>query len=245
MTNDFGLKINGLAKQFDQIIALKEINLEIPKGQIVGLLGQNGAGKSTLVRLLAGVMKPTKGEAWVDGFHLEREIKQVKQVTGLLPEEYALYEKLSIFEYIEFLGTLYNMTQSMINDRFQELAKRLDIWDMKDRLIDTLSKGQKQKVAIIAALIQEPHVLFLDEPLANLDVAAQRTVRQIIQEYKSENRTILIATHLMANVESTCDYIVIIDKGEIKFQGPLGEFQKDGMSLEEAYLNYLGVTVDI
>lgn len=241
MTVEYGLDIQDLVKKFDSIYALDQITLRIPKGRIVGLLGQNGAGKTTLVRLLSGVMKPTAGSAKIDGYDLSNQLNDVKRITGLLPEEYALYEKLSIFEYIEFLGTLYNMDEERINKRFVKLATRLEIYQLKNRLIETLSKGQKQKVALIAALIQEPRVLFLDEPLANLDVAAQHVVRQIIREYKADNRTILIATHLLTNVELTCDYIVIIDAGKILFHGSISDFKQQADSLEEAYLNYLGV----
>jgi len=241
LTVEYGLDIQDLVKKFDSIYALDQITLRIPKGRIVGLLGQNGAGKTTLVRLLSGVMKPTAGSAKIDGYDLSNQLNDVKRITGLLPEEYALYEKLSIFEYIEFLGTLYNMDEERINKRFVKLATRLEIYQLKNRLIETLSKGQKQKVALIAALIQEPRVLFLDEPLANLDVAAQHVVRQIIREYKADNRTILIATHLLTNVELTCDYIVIIDAGKILFHGSISDFKQQADSLEEAYLNYLGV----
>lgn len=235
----FGIETHALVKQFDTITALDGVHLKIPKGHIVGLLGQNGAGKSTLVRLLSGVMKPTAGHALINDYHLLDEVDQVKRITGLLPEEYALYEKLSVFEYVEFLGTLYDMHPNVIRDRFQELSNRLKMNSLRDRLIDTLSKGQKQKVAIIAALIHEPMVLFLDEPLANLDVGAQREVRSIIQEYKNDNRTIMIATHLLSNVEATCDIIVIIDQGKIRYTGTVDDFKQQYDSLEEAYLGYL------
>ncbi|MHA2502689.1 MAG: ABC transporter ATP-binding protein [Candidatus Kariarchaeaceae archaeon] len=240
MTDILGLKITGLVKYFGEIKALDGIDLSIPEGHIVGLLGQNGAGKSTLVRLLSGVMKPTAGYAHVNGKHILSEVNEVKQITGLLPEEYALYEKLSIFEYIEFLGTLYDMNEEHIEIAFGKLAARLGLLPLRNRLIDTLSKGQKQKVAILAALVHEPLVLFLDEPLANLDVAAQIEVKQIIKEYKSQKRTIMIATHLLSNVEEVCDQIVIIDKGKILYSGELDSFKENHATLEQAYLSYIG-----
>jgi ABC-type multidrug transport system ATPase subunit len=218
---------------------LNGINLEVPHGRIVGLIGQNGAGKSTLVRLLSGIMKPTSGTAILNGYDLLNNTENVKRITGLLPEEYALYEKLSIWEYVEFIGTLYDMPIEIIEKRFTELAEELEILELRNRLIETLSKGQKQKVALITSLIHEPKILFLDEPLANLDVKAQRTVRNIIKSYKQQDRIILIATHLLSNVQQTCDDIVVIDHGQIEFSGSIQEFKSEYDNLEEAYMNFI------
>ncbi|MCY3410886.1 MAG: ABC transporter ATP-binding protein [Candidatus Heimdallarchaeota archaeon] len=236
---DTGIDIVNLSKEFGEVKALQSINVSIPRGKIVGLLGPNGAGKSTLVRLLSAVMRPSSGTAKVYGYDLISESKQVKSITGLLPEEYALYEKLTIFEYVEFIGKLYNMDDQTIQQRFLEYSSKLQINDLQNRLIETLSKGQKQKVAIITALIQEPQVVFLDEPIANLDVASQKVVKQIILSYKSQNRIILIATHLLENVSTICDDLLLIDEGRILYSGSIETFQKSHLSLEEAYLEYL------
>lgn len=237
--DSIGLEIIDLHKNFDQVNALNGVNLKIAQGKIVGLLGQNGAGKSTLVRLLSGVMRPNKGTAKLNGYDLINQTEMVKRITGLLPEEYALYEKLSIWEYIEFIATLYDLPPNILKERFTELTTKLDVYDLRQRLIETLSKGQKQKVAIIAALIHEPDILFLDEPLANLDIKAQRTVRDIIASYKTKNRIILIATHLLANVQQSCDDIIIIDKGVIKFTGSIKDFKAGNEDLEDAYLSFI------
>lgn len=235
------LEINELSKYFHGIQALNKASVIIRKGSIIGLLGPNGAGKTTMIRLLTGIMKPSSGSAIIYGHDITTEQNAVKRITGLLPEDAALYNKLSIFEYIEFIAALYDIEHQDFVNRFMILLDRLDIRELKDRLIDTLSKGQKQKVALIAALIHEPKVLLLDEPMANLDVVAQRVVKKMIREYQTENRIILIATHLLSNIEDICDTIVVIDRGEIKYTGSMHEFAANAPSLEDAYLQFFKV----
>ncbi|MDH5401769.1 MAG: ABC transporter ATP-binding protein [Candidatus Heimdallarchaeota archaeon] len=232
-----GLETRGIKKYFSDIVALDDINLKLDKGAIVGLLGPNGAGKSTLVRLLSGVMRPTSGEAYIYGYDLQKNIDDIKRITGLLPEEHALYEKLSVYEYIEFIGTLYDLDRTLIEIKFATLSEVLNLNLLRDRLIETLSKGQKQKVAILSALIHDPKILFLDEPLANLDIRAQKIVRDLIKKFKDESKIIMIATHLLSNIETICDYLVVINRGIIVFQGTIEAFKGSFENLEDAYLN--------
>lgn len=235
-----GIELQSLSKIFGEVKALWELNVSIPKGKIVGLLGRNGAGKTTLVRLLSGVMRPSSGTAKVYGYDLNTELEDVKRNTGLLPEEYALYEKLSVFEYVEFIAKLYDLTSKELKERFSVLSRKLGIYELRNRMIETLSKGQKQKVAIITAMIHEPKVLFFDEPITNLDVQSQKVVKNLIRDYKDQSRVILIATHLMTNVEEICDDLLIIDKGEILYSGSVTTFQSKHESLEAAYLEFIG-----
>ncbi|MCE7735835.1 MAG: ABC transporter ATP-binding protein [Candidatus Heimdallarchaeota archaeon] len=239
MEQELGLQIFDLVKRFDNIYALNGIKLKLSKGSIVALLGQNGAGKSTLIRLLSGVMKPTSGTASIYNFDLLERSIDVKRITGLLPEEYALYEKLTVTEYISFIASLYDVKDEDFTHRYNYFLNILEIEELKDRLIETLSKGQKQKAAIIAALIHEPQMLLLDEPLANLDVKAQITVRNLIKKYKNENRIILIATHLLDNVAAICDRVVLIRDGKILFSDSVRNFQGEYGSMEEAYLRFV------
>lgn len=235
-----GIELHSLCKIFGEIKALWDVNISIPKGKIVGLLGRNGAGKTTLVRLLSGVMRPSSGTAKVYGFDLNSQLEDVKRNTGLLPEEYALYDKLSVFEYVEFIAKLYDLSSEELKERFALLSSKLGIFELRNRMIETLSKGQKQKVAIITAMIHEPKVLFFDEPITNLDVQSQKVVKQLIRDYKDQSRVIVIATHLMTNVEEICDDLLIIDNGKILFSGSVKAFQGKFESLEAAYLSFTG-----
>lgn len=234
-----GIKAYNLKKEFNDIVAVDKLSFEIDAGQIVGLLGPNGAGKSTLIRLLAGIMAPTSGTAIINNHDLIKEKNEIKRLTGILPEEYALYEKLSVFEYIEFIATLYDMDNNDIVKKFNQLTKLLEISDLKNRLIETLSKGQKQKVALIASIIHDPEILFLDEPLANLDVKAQRVVKNMIDRYRSNSRLIIIATHLLSNVQAICDRVMIIDQGSLLYNDKLSKFNSGHEKIEDAYLELM------
>lgn len=236
LENEIGLVTYDLKKSFSDIIALDGVNMKILNGRIVALLGQNGAGKTTLIRLLSAVMAPSSGTALIRGYDLIKQTNDVKRITGLLPEEYALYEKLSVYEYLQFIATLYDVSKKNFEIRFAKYTEKLNLNLMNNRLIETLSKGQKQKVALIASLIHEPLILLLDEPLANLDIKAQRVVREIILDYRSQSRIILIATHLLYNIQSICDDIIIINEGEIIFSGSIKEFQGNFANLEDSYL---------
>ncbi len=232
--------VKNLSKSFGPIKALDGVNFSTPPGKIIALLGTTGAGKSTLIRLLTSIMVPTSGTAEVYSHDIREDPDSVKKITGLLPEESALYDKLSIIEYCEFIGALYDLPKKLIHEQFNYLAARLGIELLRDRLIETLSKGQKQKVSLIVAFLHSPSLLLLDEPMANLDVVAQLEVKKMLREYQSQERTILIATHLLENVKDLCETIVVIDKGRIKFVGSISDFRGDHENLEEAYLSYFG-----
>ena len=227
-----------ISKRFDEAWALRNITLQLKTGEIVALVGPNGAGKSTLIRLISGVMRPTGGTGKLYGYDIIENRSEIKSITGLLPEETALFEKLSVWEYIEFIGALYGIDEEVIAERFHLLSYDLGLPSLRDRLIETLSKGQKQKVALIAALIHNPKVLLLDEPMANLDVIAQIKVKEIIRQYKKDEKLIIIATHLLENVVELCDTIAIISEGEIRFIGAVKDFIGDSETPEMAYLQF-------
>jgi len=235
-----GIQVNHLSKEFGTIRALDDVNFSMPQGHIIALVGPNGAGKSTLIRLLTSIMTPTSGSAIIYGNDTVTQADEVKRKTGLLPEESALYDKLTVFEYCEFIGALYDMNKKEIREEFDKLARRLDIHTMEDRLIETLSKGQKQKVSLIVAFLHSPLLLLLDEPMANLDVISQIEVKKMLREYRSQDRSIVIATHLLENVKDLCEMIVVIDKGRIRFVGTLEEFTEGEAGIEDAYLKYFG-----
>lgn len=235
-----GIQVNHLSKEFGTIRALDDVNFSMPQGHIIALVGPNGAGKSTLIRLLTSIMSPTSGSAIIYGNDTVTQADEVKRKTGLLPEESALYDKLTVYEYCEFIGALYDMNKREIREKFDILARRLDIHTMEDRLIETLSKGQKQKVSLIVAFLHSPLLLLLDEPMANLDVISQIEVKKMLREYKSRDRSIVIATHLLENVKDLCEMIVVIDKGRIRFVGSLEKFTEGEISIEDAYLKYFG-----
>jgi len=243
--NNFAIKTQNLTKDFGNVVAVDKLALEIPYGQTYGLLGPNGAGKTTTVRILNAIISPTSGSATVGGFDVVKQSKDVKMICGFLPESPGLYQKLTAKEFLEFIGELYYLPKEMISSRIEEL---LDIFDLEGRendLLEGYSRGMKQKVCLCAALIQDPKIIFLDEPTSNLDPAAARMVKDLISELaKKADKTIFICTHLLDAAEELCDIIGIIDKGKLKVQGSPKEIiaSQGAKDLEDAYLKIMGAT---
>ncbi|MFX1379082.1 MAG: ABC transporter ATP-binding protein [Promethearchaeota archaeon] len=226
-------------------MAVNNLNLNIPYGITYGLLGPNGAGKTTTVRMLNAIISPTSGTAEVVGYDIISESKQVKINCGFLPESPGLYQKLTAKEFLEFIGELYYLPKEVISTRIDELLELFDLEGRENDLLEGYSRGMKQKVCLCAALIQDPKIIFLDEPTSNLDPAAARIVKDLISELaKKADKTIFICTHLLDAAEELCDLIGIIDKGELKLEGTPKEIidSVGAKDLEEAYLKIMGVS---
>ncbi|MFW9881159.1 MAG: ABC transporter ATP-binding protein [Candidatus Thorarchaeota archaeon] len=236
---------DNLTKKFGNVVAVNNLNLKIPYGLTFGLLGPNGAGKTTTVRMLNSIISPTSGNAKVLGYDIISQSQQVKINSGFLPESPGLYQKLTAKEFLEFVGELYYLPKEIISNRIDEL---LDIFDLEGRendLLEGYSRGMKQKVCLCAALIQDPKIIFLDEPTSNLDPAAARMVKDLISDLaKKADKTIFICTHLLGAAEELCELIGIIDNGVIKVEGSPKEIidSTETKDLEEAYLKIMGAT---
>ncbi|MFX0021896.1 MAG: ABC transporter ATP-binding protein [Candidatus Hermodarchaeota archaeon] len=227
------------------MLAVNNLNLKIPYGITYGLLGPNGAGKTTTVRMLNAIISPTSGTAEVVGYDIINQSKQVKINCGFLPESPGLYQKLTAKEFLEFIGELYYLPKETISSRIDELLELFNLEGRENDLLEGYSRGMKQKVCLCAALIQDPKIIFLDEPTSNLDPAAARIVKDLISELaKKADKTIFICTHLLDAAEELCDLIGIIDKGELKVEGTPKEIidSVGAKDLEEAYLKIMGVS---
>ncbi len=237
------IKTTNLVKKFGNVIAVNNLNLKIPYGCTYGLLGPNGAGKTTTVRILNSIISPTAGTAKVGGFDVITQSTDVKLNCGFLPESPGLYQKLTAKEFLKFIGELYYLPKEVISARIEEL---LDIFDLEGRendLLEGYSRGMKQKICLCAALIQDPQIIFLDEPTSNLDPAAARMVKDLILDLVNKaDKTIFICTHLLDAAEELCDVIGIIDKGVLKLEGSPKDIIKsqNASDLEDAYLKIMG-----
>jgi ABC-2 type transport system ATP-binding protein len=226
-----------------EIKAVDELDLEVYEGETFGLLGPNGAGKTTTVRLLNCILKPTSGTADVNGYNLSKDSTQVKTITGLLAESPGLYEKLSAYEFLEFMGALYNIKGKILKERIDELLKLFGLTDRKDYLLEGFSSGMKQKVLIAAALIHDPSIIYFDEPTAALDPRAAHMVKDLIKGLTDQlGRTIIICSHILPIVEELCDRIGIINQGRLIAVGTVDEIiaQTGTKTLEEAFITLTG-----
>ncbi len=206
------IETQNLTKKYDNTTAVDNLTLNLKQGEVFGFLGPNGAGKTTTIRMLTCLITKTSGTAKICGYDIAnpKEIPKIRRAIGLLPENVGLYEDLSAYKNLDFYGKIYKLTEQQRKERIERYLKMLGLWEKKDRPTGSFSKGMKQKLAIARALIHDPEVLFLDEPTANLDPEASKTVREFILELKAEKHTIFLNTHLLDEAERMCDKIGIL-----------------------------------
>ena len=231
------IETEGLTRTFGATVAVKDLDLRVQPGEILGFLGPNGAGKSTTVKILTCMIKPTSGAARVAGFDVEQDPMEVKRRLGYVPEAGALYETLTAGEYLGMVANLRGMVGKQAETKINELLGLFGIIEARDQRLSEYSKGMKQKVLISAALISNPEVLFLDEPLNGLDANAALVMKQLLRELASQGRTILEV------VERICTRIVIINEGRTIVDGTAAEIAaRTGTStLEAAFAELTGV----
>jgi len=229
----------GLTKSFGSVHAVSAVDLEIERGEIFGFLGPNGAGKSTTIRMLAGLLTPTSGTAHVAGFDVISEPIEVKARIGYLAENPYAYEKLTGAEFLRFIGDLFQVDRSVASERAAGLLRRLGLNEDADKLVESYSRGMRQKLGLIAALLHAPEVLFLDEPTSGLDPRSARIVKDLLTELSDEGRTVLLSTHVLATAEQMCDRVGIIARGRLIAVGSLAQLRKGSRStgsLEDIFL---------
>lgn len=209
------IEAQGLTKIFDEFRAVDGISLHVPEGTVLAVLGPNGAGKTTTVRMLTSILAPTSGWARVAGFDVIQQPEQVRARVGVLTEQHGLYERMKALEYLDFFGRVYHLPADVRRQRIHSLMKRFGLGDAFDRRLSAFSKGMKQKLALVRAMLHDPPVLLLDEPTSAMDPQSARQVREAILELRGSARTFLITTHNLAEAQALADRIAIIRRGRI------------------------------
>jgi len=206
------IETENLTKRFGDLTAVDDVTLRVEEGEVFGFLGPNGAGKTTTVRMLCCLISKTSGVGRIGDYEIGNsgDSQKIRKIIGLLPENVGLYDELSAYKNLDFYGRLYECSEGQRKERIEHFLKMLGLWEKRDLAAGTFSKGMKQKLAIARALIHDPQVLFLDEPTANLDPEASKTVRDFILELKKEKRTIFFNTHNLDEAERICDRVGIL-----------------------------------
>ncbi|MGB3341378.1 MAG: ABC transporter ATP-binding protein [bacterium] len=232
------LIVKELGKRFSKIWALKDLNLELNKGEIFVLLGPNGAGKTTTLKLIAGLFHPTSGEIYINGIDLKNEPLKAKALTGYIPDEPFIYNKLTGREFINFIAGIYNIKKEKYESRMNALFEKLDIGDWIDDFSETYSHGMKQKVIMCQLFLHNPDLILIDEPLVGLDPKSSKTVRETFLELKAQDKTLFVCTHTLSFAKEIASRIGIINNGELKFIGNLQQLAKISgkKDIEEIYL---------
>ena len=206
--------VQNVTKQYDNQLALNDVSLTIGKGEIVGLLGPNGAGKSTLMKIITCFIPPTKGTVSVEGFDIWEQSMEVRKHVGYLPEHNPLYLDMYVKEYLEFVGGIHHLKGDELNKRINEMIEMTGLGVEMHKKIGALSKGYRQRVGLAQAMIHNPSVLILDEPTSGLDPNQLIDIRNLIRDL-GEEKTVLLSTHIMQEVEALCDKVIIINKGVV------------------------------
>jgi ABC-2 type transport system ATP-binding protein len=229
------IEIHDLTKRYGDFTAVDGLSLRADAKQIFGFLGPNGAGKTTTIRIISGLSLPTSGTVTVNGIDVLAEPVRAKAVMGYVPDRPYLYEKLTGRELLHFVADLYRKPWFVCEPRAVELLRWFGLGDWIDTRIENLSHGMKQKLVIVSALVHDPAVLVIDEPMVGLDALAQRQVKQLFRRLADEGKTVFLTTHTLSVAEAVCDRIAIINRGRIVASGTTAELKQDS-ALEDVFL---------
>jgi len=237
------LRVSDLQKTFGGKKAVDNVGFTVRRGELYALLGPNGAGKTTTLRMIAGLLAADGGLIEVLGVDARKNPIEAKKLIAWLPDEPLLYDKLTVWEYLEFVAGLWRIDAKTARERAEELLKLLGLWDNRNDRCETFSRGMKQKAVLAGALIHEPKLLMLDEPLTGLDAAASRFVKDLIRQKVAEGASVILTTHILEVAERMADRIGIIQGGRLLIEGELGELQAragaEGKSLEDVFLSLI------
>ena len=216
MPNDSMIEVRNLTKKFGKFTAVDSISFDVKKGEIFGLLGPNGAGKSTTLRILSTLARPTSGSATINGYDIVKDDNKVRETLGIVSEKMIIYDRLTAKENLWFFGCLFGIPKEKLTKRIDDLLALVNLTQFKDKQVGTFSTGMRQRMNVIRALLNEPQVLFLDEPTLGLDPQSSVEIRDFVKKLnKEKGTTIIITTHMMVDADILCDRIAIVDHGKI------------------------------
>ena len=234
--------IDNLTKRYEDVTAVDGLSLEVEKGELFGLLGPNGAGKTTTINVLCGLLEPTSGSASVGGHDVRKEPKKVKELIGVSPQETVVFSYLTGRENVELFGNLHTMPKEKLKKSVDELLRKMGLFEDARRRVGKYSGGMKRRINLIMALVNDPEIIFLDEPTAGMDPQSRRAVWDFIRELKKRDKTVILTTHYMEEAEELCDRVGIIDYGKLIALGTpkqlKGKF--NAKNLEEVFIQLTG-----
>lgn len=229
-----------LRKEYDNLIAVQDLNLTIPQGEIFGLIGPNGAGKTTTIRMACGLLAPTTGRGLVDGIDVGEEPERAQQSIGYLSDFFAVYEDLKVWEYLDYFAHAYKLPEDTIPDRVTEVIAQVSLEVKRDAMIRGLSRGMKQRLGIARAVIHRPKLLLLDEPASGLDPKARLELRNLLRSLRDQGSTILISSHILTELEGFCTSIGIMEKGRMVRSGRIDEVTAAENLARDLRVSWLG-----
>jgi ABC-2 type transport system ATP-binding protein len=248
------VRTSGLVKRYDGTLAVAGLDLDVPQGEIFGLVGPNGAGKTTILRILATLLTPTAGEAEVAGVSVRRHPNEVRRVLGFMPDVFGVYDDMKVWEYLDFFARCYGIVPNRRRQMIADLLELVDLADKRDTYVQGLSRGMQQRLCLAHTLVHDPQVLLLDEPASGLDPRARVELRELLRELRALGKTILISSHILPELEELCTSVAIIDHGRVLAQGRVADIERrlrvgavlrvrvlgDDEAREQARLHFVG-----
>lgn len=234
------IDIQGLTKRYGQFEALVELNLQIGKGIIFGYIGPNGAGKTTTIRILAGLLKPSSGDAYVDGYSVVRERERAKKKIGYMPDFFGVYEGMTLNEYLDFFAAAFRIRRGERRKIIDAVLELTDMTPLREDMVKNFSRGQRQRACLAKTLIHDPAVLLLDEPASGLDPRARIEFKELLLELKNMGKTILISSHILTELSAFCDEVGFIENGRLITSGPIKEILQTWKQESKYQIELLG-----
>jgi ABC-2 type transport system ATP-binding protein len=237
------IRFENLTKYYRGIKAVDGLNLQIPQGTIFGFIGPNGAGKTTTIKMMAGVLRPTRGRIYINGLDIAKEPSKTKRIIGFIPDRPFLYEKLSGVEFLRFKAGLYGMKGNSLGEKILDLLDLFELTEWADELIESYSHGMKQRLIMAAAIIHDPKIIIVDEPMVGLDPKGAKLVKEIFKKLAREGATVFMSTHTLALAQEICQQLAIVDKGRIVASGTSEDLEKQAGvegDLERIFLKITG-----
>ena len=234
------IRLEKLRKEFDDLVAVNDLQVVIPEGEIYGLIGPNGAGKTTTIRMACGLLEPTVGRVFISGVDVHQEPERAQQFIGYLSDFFSVYEDLKVWEYLDYFAHAYKMPEGKIPARIDEVIHEVDLEVKRDQMIKGLSRGMKQRLGIARAIIHRPKVLLLDEPASGLDPKARMDLRNLLRSLRDQGATVLISSHILTELEGFCTSIGLMEKGVMVRSGTIEEITAAETRYRVVRLSWIG-----
>jgi len=234
------IETRGLTKRYGQLTALQELDLAVEEGAVFGFVGPNGAGKTTTMRILATLLRPSTGEAWVAGHSVLKNRRGVRRAIGYMPDFFGVYGDMTVWEYLDFFAACYEIPQETRRPLIDDLLELVELGHRRDDYVDALSRGMKQRLCLARALAHDPQVLILDEPASGLDPRARVEMRELLRELQSMGKTILVSSHILSEIEGICSHVGIIEAGQLVATGTLEEMRRHIRTQRVVYIRLAG-----
>jgi len=234
------IETKDLSKQYRNVHAVKDLNLAVEEGAIYGFVGPNGAGKTTTMHILTTLLAPSGGEAWVGGYSVTKQPRDVRRLIGYMPDFFGVYDDMKVWEYLDFFAACYDIPESDRPALIRDLLELVDLAHRADDMVDGLSRGMKQRLCLARTLAHDPQVLILDEPASGLDPRARIEIRELLVELAGMGKTIFFSTHILADVAEICTQVGIIEAGQLVMQGSVEQMQRQLVPHREIVITLLG-----